>query len=274
MSGEKKKKKIGILSILIFLIAGGCFAYSAYQLGWYGYQTYLTNKTRSEVASMVHEDVVVESQAEEIDQAAADKAAMKAKYGDIYESNHDFIGWLKVEGTAIDNPVMFTPKDDSNGQYYLRKNFYGNYDIGGTLFVDFRCELNPEKGVSTDTIIYGHRMNNDTLFGPLRYFKDTEFCKEHTAITFDTMYRPGSYVLFASILTQATDNDPDAFKYYDFIKAKSKKELKEYLKNIKNCALYYDEENAPKFGDEILTLSTCDYYKTDGRLALLARRLK
>ena len=68
--------------------------------------------------------------------------------------------------------------------------------------------------------------------------------------------------------------DSEEFKYYDFINAETAYDFEEYLNNIKNLSLYYDEENAPSFGDEIITLSTCDYYTTDGRFAVLAKRIK
>lgn len=262
---QKKRRKKHPILLVIFLIAIGGFGFSAYKIGNYLYTTYLANKVRSEVADKIKD---VDS-----DEQLSDRELMWRKYGDIYNDNNDFMGWLIVEGTPIDNPVMYTPDDGMEGQFYLRKNFYGEYDIVGTLFIDSRCILDPEKGVSTDTIIYGHRTINDTMFGPLQRFKDPAFCAANTNITFDTMFRPGQYKLFAAILSQATDGNPDAFKYYDFIQAEDEKALEDYLYEIEKCAVYYDEENAPKFGDEILTLSTCDYYKTDGRLALIAKRV-
>lgn len=260
----KKRKKRHPFLLIIFLIALGGFGFSAFKIGSYLYSTYLSNKVRSEIAGKVKN---VD------DEQLSDRELMWRKYGDIYNDNNDFMGWLIVEGTPIDNPVMYTPDDGMDGQFYLRKNFYGEYDIVGTLFIDDRCKLDPEKGVSTNTIIYGHRTINDTMFGPLQRFKDPAFCAENTNILFDTMYRPGQYKLFAAILSEATDGDPDAFKYYDFIQAEDEKALEDYLYEIEKRAVYYDDENAPKFGDEILTLSTCDKYKTDGRLALIARRI-
>ena len=101
-----------------------------------------------------------------------------------------------------------------------------------------------------------------------------DYLKKHTTITFDTMYRPGTYKIFASFQSKAYDPDSEEFKYYDFINAETSYDFEEYLNNIKNLSLYYDEENAPSFGDEIITLSTCDYYTTDGRFAVLAKRIK
>lgn len=267
MSKKKKRSRAGsILLNIILIIAIAVFAVSGFKVAKYAWQTHQTNKTRAEVAAMVDTDTSAESEAEDPHEA------MMKKYGEIYAKNKDFIGWLKVDGTAIDNPVMYTPNDGVDGQYYLRKNFYGEYDIGGTLFIDYRCKLDPNSsdGVSTNTIIYGHRMRNDTMFGPLRYFKDPEFCKEHTSIQFDTLYRPGHYKLFAAFLTQASS---DKENYLNFIDADSAESLQSFLDNIKSFAIYYDEDSAPKYGDEFITLSTCDYYATDGRLAIMATRV-
>ncbi len=261
-------KKILINILLVVSIA--CFAFSAFKLGKYGYETWRTKKNLQELSSLVED----ESQAaqsdyvSEEDKAAADRAAMQKKYGKLYAQNPDFIGWLTVDGTAIDYPVMYTPKDP---QHYLRRNFNGDYDIAGMIFVDGRCSLTPGK-VSTNTIIYGHRMKNDTMFGPLRYYKDPQFCKEHSTVRFDTLYRPGTYQIFASFLAQAT-SDTSKFVYYDFVQAEDEKDLTDYLANIKKSAIYYDDANAPQYGDEFITLSTCDYYAQDGRLAVMAKRV-
>ena len=120
----------------------------------------------------------------------------------------------------------------------------------------------------------GKERKNGTMFGPLMDFQDNDYLKEHSIVTFDTMYRPGTYKIFASFQSKAYDPDSEEFKYYDFINAETAYDFEEYLNNIKNLSLYYDEENAPSFGDEIITLSTCDYYTTDGRFAVLAKRIK
>ena len=93
------------------------------------------------------------------------------------------------------------------------------------------------------------------MFGPLMDFQDNDYLKEHSIVTFDTMYRPGTYKIFASFQSKAYDPDSEEFKYYDFINAETAYDFEEYLNNIKNLSLYYDEENAPSFGDEIITLS-------------------
>ncbi len=271
MSKKKKKKSGGrILSTIILIIALCGLGYSGYHLAKYAWQTWQTNKTRDQVAGLIsgQDETAIE------DSDEAMRKAMMKKYGKLYKQNKDFIGWLKVENTGIDNPVMFTPDDGLNGQFYLRKNFYKNYDIAGTMFVDYRNVLDPAKGVSTNTIIYGHRMKNDTMFGPLKHYKDSAYAKEHDDIQFDTLYRPGRYKMFAVILSEAkTVVSEDEFVYYDFIDADSEKEFDKDIASIKAESIYYDDKNAPSYGDELLTLSTCDYYKENGRLALIAKRV-
>lgn len=260
-----------IIGTIILIIAIICFGWSAFSLGKYAYQTWTTQKNLDSLAGKVKTDNIKipdTASEDETEDPVAESEAMMEKYGELYNENKDFIGWLSVEGTKINYPVMYTPDDP---EHYLRKNFDGNYDIGGMLFVDARCTFNPS---STDTIIYGHHMNNGTMFGPLMDFQDNDYLKEHTTVTFDTMYRPGTYKIFASFQSKAYDADSDEFKYYDFINAETAYDFQEYLKNIKALSLYYDEENAPSFGDEIITLSTCDYYTTDGRFAVLAKRIK
>lgn len=269
-----------IIARIIFILALICFCFSAFSLIRYGLQTLKTREGIRELANQVNHDIPVnikdagESDVSDPEKAAEaakdDAAAMMAKYGKLYEQNQDFIGWLTVEDTPIDLPVMYTPADP---EHYLRKNFYGDYDIGGMLFIDARCTLDPEDHVSTDTIIYGHRMKNATMFGPLKDFKDPDYCEAHTTVYFDTLYRPGTYRVFAAFLSRAYDDDSDAFKYYDFIEAENAAEFDAYLTNIQALSHWYDAENAPVFGDELITLSTCDYYTDDGRLAIVAKRI-
>lgn len=260
------------ISTVILIIAIVCFGYSAFSLGKYAWQTWTTQKNLNELADSINADHAIipgteETYANEEDKAAAESEQMMDKYGKLYERNHDFAGWLSIEDTNINYPVMYTPFDP---QHYLRKNFDGDYDIGGMLFIDYRCAISP---ASTDIIIYGHHMNNGTMFGPLMDFQDADYLKAHSTVTFDTIYRPGTYKIFASFQAVAYDDDSTRFKYYDFIDAASEEELNDYLNNIKALSLYYDEDNAPVFGDEIITLSTCDYYTEDGRFAVLAKRI-
>ncbi len=256
-----------VLRIVLLIICIVVFIFSAVSLGRYALDTWRTVRDFNDLAGMVKDDTVtipdLDSDTEDIDESAR----MMAKYGDLYDLNRDFIGWLSIDGTNIDYPVMYTPYDP---EYYLHRNFYGETDSSGTLFADYRCSFNPD---STNIIIYGHHMRSGTMFGRLVDFKDEDYLEAHSTITFDTIYRSGTYEIFAAFLSKAYDIDDDVFKYYDFINAYSAEEYYDYLANIKAISLYYNDSIAPEYGTGLLTLSTCDYTQDDGRFVLLARRV-
>lgn len=89
----------------------------------------------------------------------------------LFAENSECIGWLCIPDTAIDYPVMHTPK---NPQKYLRRNFYGEYSQSGVPFLDYRCSLD-----SGDLLIYGHNMKNGTMFSDLRKYLDADFLSSH-----------------------------------------------------------------------------------------------
>ena len=86
----------------------------------------------------------------------------------LHEQNPDCIGWIKIEGTAIDYPVMYHPEE---ANYYLRRNFEKEYDVSGTPYLAEICD--PEK--SDNLIIYGHHMNSGTMFADLDKYKSEKY---------------------------------------------------------------------------------------------------
>ena len=206
--------------------------------------------------------------AEEGEELPAWYEALQVDFETLKEANPDVIGWIYFDNIEqIDYPILYSGDDET----YLHTDLYGNASKSGCIFMEGN---NVPDFNDCHTILYGHNMKNGTMFGPLMDFQANDYLKEHSIVTFDTMYRPGTYKIFASFQSKAYDPDSEEFKYYDFINAETAYDFEEYLNNIKNLSLYYDEENAPSFGDEIITLSTCDYYTTDGRFAVLAKRIK
>ena len=95
----------------------------------------------------------------------------------LIAENSDCIGWLSIDGTNINYPVMHTPSDP---QKYLRRNFYGKYSQSGVPFLDGRCDLQ-------NLIIYGHNMKNGTMFADLKKYVDRDFLNAHRAVKFETV---------------------------------------------------------------------------------------
>jgi len=186
-----------------------------------------------------------------------------AQYADLYAQNNDLAGWLSIEGTVMDYPVM----QNADDEYYLHRDFYGNESKYGCLYVRGKADL----ADGTNVIIYGHNMKDGSMFGDLDLYQSADFCREHSTISFDTLYEKHTYEIIAVFRSQVYDSDEDVFKYYQFYEAHTQEEFDDFYQNIKELSLY-DTGVTAQFGDTFLTLSTCAYHVTDGRFVVVAKR--
>ena len=197
--------------------------------------------------------------------AAADE--ILPRYRALYEKNPDLIGWLRIDGTDIDLPVVQTPGDN---EYYLRRGFDRFYAVGGTLFLDERCSVSAD-APTANWLIYGHNMHDGSMFGQLVRYRDEDFYKAHPTFTFDTLYEGGTWQVVAAVDTAL---GADALPYYTFFDADTKLDWQHRVRAITEKALY-DTGVMPEYGAQLLTLSTCGDTRpdTDARFALLAVRI-
>ncbi|MBR6258348.1 MAG: class B sortase [Lachnospiraceae bacterium] len=200
-------------------------------------------------------------------------------YQALYDDNSDIAGWIRIEDTKIDYPVMQTFGDD--GWYYLDKSFSKSRNSNGSLFADPDCVIGSgtkqydyQDGThpSTNIIIYGHRMNNGDMFGGLGNYLKKDYGLSHNVIYFDSLYEHRKYELIAVFKSKIFYTDEEVFKYYQFTEAKTKEEFEASVKNIKEMAVY-DTGVEAQWGDEFITLSTCDHYTPNGRLVVVGKRV-
>lgn len=168
----------------------------------------------------------------------------------LYEENNDFIGWLQIENTNISYPVMQTGQERKD--FYLRRNFYKEYSNMGTPYIAEQCDILD----SDNVIIYGHHITNNKMFGELENYKSKEFYNEHKNINFNTIYGDMKYEIIAVLKTVAYSDT--GFKYYNFIKAENEQEYNTFIDKCEVLSLY-DTEKTARYGDKLLTLSTCEY---------------
>lgn len=181
---------------------------------------------------------------------------------ELYELNNDFVGWIKIEDTNISYPVMQT--DNDRKDYYLRKNFYKEYSQLGTPYIAEYCNVQ----TSDNVIIYGHHITNYQMFGELEKYKKKEFYDNHKMINFNTIYGNADYEIIAVFKTVAYTG----FKYYEFINSNSQNEFDTFIKKCKELS-FYETEKTAKYGDKLLTLSTCEYSAKNGRLVVVAKKI-
>ena len=167
----------------------------------------------------------------------------------------------------IDYPVMQSMYDE---EYYLRRDFDKEYSYAGTLFIDTSC--NVEKP-SDNIIIYGHHMNTGKMFHELEEYDEEDYYEKHKFITFDTIYGSGTYEVIAAYRTKIYDEDYTGFKYYEFFDARDSVEFENYVSNSKSLTPYNIEASA-KYGDSLITLSTCAYHTENGRFVVVARKME
>lgn len=190
------------------------------------------------------------------------------EYKSLYQKNKNLIGWLKIDDTNIDYPVM--QSINGKGEFYLNHNYDGEEDRNGTLFMDDGCDaLEP----SDNLIIYGHNMKSGLMFGGLSNYKSRDFYEQHKNIKFDTIYKKGIYEVAFVFATRVYSEADITFKYYQFIEPNSKEEFDSGIREMTAMSLY-DTGVKIEYGDELISLSTCDYDESNGRFVVVAKRVK
>ena len=125
---------------------------------------------------------------------------------------------------------------------------------------------------SDNVVIYGHHMNNGSMFADLEKFKSEDFWREHRTIAFHTLTDKNEYEILAAFKTVVYTNSPDSFRYYRFTDAQSPEEFAAFVEKCKELSLY-DTGISAEYGDKLITLSTCEYSRTNGRLVVVAKKI-
>lgn len=248
-----------LIAILIVLFSAA-FAFSTVILG-----TELVEKLHERRVSDSVSELVLspEPHTVTLPEAVPSERTVLDKFSSIFAENSETVGWLKIEGTNIDYVVMQSPDDPEK---YLHRDFYGNPSDNGTLFLDARADI----WSSDNLIIYGHHMKSGDMFGLLENFSDENWWKDRKYITFDTMYEERTYEIVGVFYSRILAEGEAGFRYYDFINAADESEFNEYMDFIRIYRCYETGVDAV-YGDQFLTLSTCEYSKVNGRFAVVAK---
>lgn len=252
-----------------------CAAVAVVCLGYFGVYIYyfqrtdrnydallaLKDKADSGLSGRVDDDVVIHY-TEDGEKEIPD---VLDEYKEILKKNKKLIGWVKIDDTKINYPVMQT----NDNEYYLDHNLNQEYDKNGSIFMDKDCDvLKP----STNLIIYGHHMRSGNMFGGLDKYSDKKYYEEHKYIDFDTIYEKGIYEIMYVFRSRVYSEGEVVFKYYQFIDAISELEFDSNMNEMAAVSLY-DTGVTAVYGDRLLTLSTCDYQEKNGRFVVVAKKV-
>lgn len=214
-----------------------------------------------------------------------------AEYKDLYDQNNDMVGWLKIDGTMVDYPVMqskgFDPTQPidysvvyEKNMYYLKHDFNQEYSYSGSITAEYCAHIDSDYR-SPNILLYGHNMSNGTFFRDVNKYDVLYYGREmydnHPVIQFDTIYEKGYYKIFAMMQVNVYPEDGDVFYYtatYDF---DSKQEFIDYYAQVLDRSFIYTPQVDLKYGDEIIALSTCDFpfgKSKSIRFVVFARRVR
>lgn len=242
----------------------------------------------ADVLSMVKDEQVSKQlsqlylDAEDDSEVSENSKEILPSFKKLLEINPDTVGYIKIDGTIIDYPVVKTDDND----FYLTHDFYKNESRSGTVMMDYHNEVTPD-GHSANMVLYGHNMQVGTFFATLgeywrtmydQYPEGTKsFYKEHPVIRFDTLYERAEWKVFAFGIYNVAESRGEVFGYnlkYDFT---SEDDFNNYIINIMDRSDIFTDVDL-KYGDDILTLSTCYWpYENSGntvRLAIFARKIR
>lgn len=172
--------------------------------------------------------------------------------------NSDVVGWITIEGTNIDYPVV----QGEDNTYYLRKTITGEFNIAGSIFVDYLVE-NPF--YSENTLIHGHNQKNNAMFHYLSYYVDKDYFDSHRYIL---IYLPNgkcvTYEIYSFYISESVSVTFDC--------TYTGNEYQQYLNySLENS--WYDTGVNLTTADKIITLSTCTNGVDDGRYIVHARKI-
>ncbi len=290
---RKTTKKIIFYIVLAILV--GVFAYSAYRLGSYILESVLTKGDYSDLSDMhgghtaprpsitqppattppehtgpgvIETTPVPTTPAPEFVTISHPNTGEEMKvlpeFEELFLKNPDTVGWIAIPGTVIDYPVVQSPK---NPDYYLHRDFNKKYNLHGCIYAREQCDVDAP---SDNITIYGHRMQDGSMFAQLINYTKESFYENNRYIYFDTLTERHTYEIFAVFKTTATLGE--GFQYHLFVDAKGEAEFNSFVKTCKRES-FYDTGITPQYGDKLITLSTCEYSQENGRLVIVAVRV-
>lgn len=203
----------------------------------------------------------VEVETEEVVQETQRMLQVKS----LQQENPDIVGWIEIENTKINYPVL----QGTDNDYYLNHNYKKQKTQKGSIFLnkDYNWDI-----PSSNLQIYGHNMKNGEMFQGLLKYKSESYYKEHPTIRFTTAKEDAIYEIISVFPSRVYyQTEKNVFRYYYFIHAETKEEYDDFVENAKKASLYEIEETA-EYGDQLMTLSTCAYHTEDGRFVVIARK--
>ncbi|MEG0664065.1 MAG: class B sortase, partial [Clostridia bacterium] len=259
----KTDPKSEIIRKLILIFAVPIFLISGFFVTKYYIDSYNNDQLIQSLKNKYNETTTVP-------QEKKDEIGYPSDYIDsffeLYKQNKDVKGYIKIDGTAIDFPIVQYTDND----YYLRRDFNKKNSDHGIPFFDFRVDL---KRPATNFLIYGHNMHDKQMFNEILNYKNLDYYKNHPIITMDTVYEKSQWKVFAAYVANASSEDGPVFQYHNFINCTNETIYNNFIDQVELRSIIQTGVDV-KYGDQLLTLSTCTYEIGSGRFVVMARKVR
>ena len=242
---------------ILFLIFFAVFVFSAAAVARYAANSYAQKRSYRHLVELAEQS----AENETAQPVQPQEPTMLARYEALYRENDDLVGWIKIDGTNINYPVVQS-KDAPN--FYLKHDFEKNDTDYGSPYAQQNCDV---QAPSDNVVLYGHNMKDGTMFCDLTNYKSESFWAQHRTIQFDTLTQKNEYTVIAAFKGEAAE----LFAYNAFVDAATPEEFDAYVAAVKELALY-DTGISATYGDKLITLSTCEYSFENGRMVVVAKR--
>ena len=247
---EKVPKYIFIICLIIFICG----------VLYLSYYFYNKNKDKNKIEELNNEIIENNEVSNELSTTNIEKVK------EYKEINNDVIGWIKIEDTKIDFPLL--QNEDNN--YYLTHDYKKDYNRYGSPFLKKECDINNN---NSNLLIYGHNMKDEEMFNCLLNYQNKEYYEQHKIINITTENEERQYEIVSVFKSRIFyKNEKDVFRFYYTYGFENEKEYNNYIANVKKIQLYNTGVNT-SYGEQLITLITCEYSQENGRMVVVGKRI-
>jgi sortase B len=253
---KNSKKYIAVLKILLIIF----FIFIVVIIGYFAYYLYNSNKNKAlyKKISIEYDNIIDEENSDGVTNNILKVINLKNK-------NSEVVGWIQIENTIIDYPILQT----TDNNYYLTHNYKKENSKYGSIFVKSECDI---QDINSNIIIYGHNMKDEQMFNTLIKYKDKDFYDEHKEIKIATEQEESIYTIVSVFKSRIFYQDEtNVFRYYNYTKFENEENYNTFIENCKKIQLY-DTGVSAEYGEQLITLITCEYSQENGRMVVVAKK--
>lgn len=251
---DQQKKRYRAGALLCGLLFLGAVIFIGIYLGRQRQAENLYDSMRAgSVRSMLAETITAELEKAEQERKEQEEAEKKSDaphlentidFDMLHETNEDIYAWIKIPGTLVDYPVLQHPEDDA---YYLNHTVEGAEGLPGSIYTE---SVHPKDFSAPVTVIYGHNMRNDTMFGSLHDYEDPENLKENPYVYIFLPDRTLVYQIFAAV--RFSDTYLPAYCDYE-----KEEDFQAFIEELCSSPGNVNEEVEVPYGSRVIVMSTC-----------------